>query len=64
MSDGKEQEPYDSTHIWGIKQKATNEQNKQTHIHREHYEGYWGEVMWEVEMKRVEKVKDVVTDEK
>ena len=28
MSDGRDQEPYDFSHMWDIKQKATNEQTK------------------------------------
>ena len=27
-SDGKKQEPYEFTHMWDIKQKSTNTQNK------------------------------------
>lgn len=33
-SDGKGQKPYDFTLLWDRKEKATNEQAKQTHRHR------------------------------
>lgn len=39
-SDGKEQEPYDFTHMWYIKQKATSEQIKQTCRHTQQCDGY------------------------
>lgn len=35
MSDGKRQEPFDFTPMWGMKQKATHEQRNQTHRHRQ-----------------------------
>ena len=36
----KVQVPYDFSHMQGIKQKATNEQAKQTPRHRQQYGGF------------------------
>ena len=50
-SDRKSQKPYDYTHMWDIKLKATNEQIRQTktHRHRQQYGSYQGEGGgWEV----------------
>ena len=45
MSDRKSQQPYDFTHMWDIKLKATDKQTK-THRHRQQYGGYQREGGW------------------
>lgn len=37
QSKKKNQKPYDVTHVWVIKLKATNEQGNKSHRHRHQY---------------------------